>query len=314
MVARRFFLTTAGAACCVGPRVAIAQAPVHLAIGMPPFDACTPMLVAVKRGIYQRYGLDVELQRMNSAAASAALVGGALQIASSNTVSVITAHSKGIPFQIIAPENVYRSEKPAAVLLVRKETPIRTAADLNGKTLATPSLGDLYSTATLAWIDQNGGDSKTVRQVEVSPAAEPAALESGRIDAAVIGEPFLSDVLRRGNVRVVGHVYDAIGKRFLSGALFAMSDFINANRAAIQLFAHAQREANAFANAYPDQTAPWLAEFAHVDTETILHGTREVFDETIVIPNVQRVIDAAARFKIIERGFDARELISPAVL
>lgn len=310
---RRFFLASIGAACYAASNKALGQTLIPLTIGMPPFDACTPMLAGVRSGIYQRYGFDVELQRMSGSAAAAAIVGGSLQFGASNVISLITAHAKGIPFQIVAPGSLYRSEKPAAVLVVRKDAPIHRAADLDGKIIATPSLADLYSNATLAWIDQNGGDSKTVHQVEVSSAAGPAALASGRIDAAVIGEPFLNEILRSGNVRVLGHVYDAIGKRYLAGALFAMADFINADRSMIQRFARAQHEANAFANAHPDKTAPWLAEFTHVDVDTILHGTREIFDESIVIVNVQRVIDAAARFKLIERTFDARDLISPLV-
>jgi hypothetical protein len=64
-------------------------------------------------------------------------------------------------------------------------------------------------------------------------------------------------------------------------------------------FAKAQCEANAFANAHPDQTAPWLADFAKIDLDAIQHGRREIFDETLVVDNLQRVIDAAARYKVI---------------
>jgi hypothetical protein len=39
-----------------------------------------------------------------------------------------------------------------------------------------------------------------------------------------------------------------------------------------------------------------------------------MFDEAIVVPNLQRVIDAAAKYKAIDHAFDARELISPYVL
>jgi len=46
----------------------------------------------------------------------------------------------------------------------------------------------------------------------------------------------------------------------------------------------------------------------------IQHGRREVFAESLVVADVQRVVDAAARYKAIDRPFDAREMISPVLL
>jgi ABC-type nitrate/sulfonate/bicarbonate transport system substrate-binding protein len=93
-----------------------------------------------------------------------------------------------------------------------------------------------------------------------------------------------------------------------------MTDFINANRDAIQRFSRSIDQANAFANAHPDQTAPWVAEITKVDAATIMRGNRELFDETLIVGNLQRVIDAAARYKAIDHAFDAHDMISPVVL
>lgn len=314
-VSRRFVLAGTAAAAGAAPNIAAGQAPVHLTVGTTPMDAGLGPVVGIRAGIYRRYGLDAELMMMSSGAAMAAAVaGGALHIGGSSLMGLISAHAKGIPFHIVAPSSIYLSEKPGELVLVRSDAPIRAVADLNGKTIASPALGDLLSTATLLWIDQNGGDSKSVRLVEVPSSAMAAALESGRIDAAAMAEPRISDALRSGNVRIFGKMYDAIGKRFLVSALFARTDFIDANRDTIVRLARAQREANAFANAHPDQTAPWLAEVAKVELQTIQHSKRELFAETLVLGNIQRVIEAAARYKVIERVFEARELISPVVL
>ena len=65
----------------------------------------------------------------------------------------------------------------------------RTPADLNGKTLAVAGLGSFAQYSAQYWIDKNGGDSKTVKFVEVSPPEMPAALEAHRVDAAAPFEP-----------------------------------------------------------------------------------------------------------------------------
>lgn len=312
---RSAFLASATAAACMAPRDVRAQQLTKLLIGDPPSDPGITPVVGIKTGIYHKYGIDLTIQAMSSGAAiSAAIAGGALQLGGSNLMGVINAHIRGIPFQIVAPVSVYLTDRAAEALVVRKDASIRTAGDLTGKTIASPAIGDLLSTATMAWIDANGGDSKQVHQIEIPPSATAAALDAGRIDAAVIQEPRLTDLIRSGNVRLLGKPYDVIGKRFLNAVVIAMADFVSANRDTIERFAKATLEVNAFANAHPELTAPWLSEFSKVPLETILHSNRAVFAETLSVADIQLVVDAAVRLKLIANPFDARELIAPAAL
>jgi NitT/TauT family transport system substrate-binding protein len=312
---RRSFLVLSAVSGAAAPRIAAAQTTIHMIVGTAPIDAAMGPVYAQRAGIFKKYGLDVDIQLLSSGAAlSAAVIGGTLNVAGNNMLGLAAAHVKGVPFQVIAPGTVYLSEKPAEMLLVRKDATIRTAADLNGKTIASPALGDLLSTATMAWIDQNGGDSKTVKHVELSPPATPAALEAGRIDAAAIAEPRLSDALRSNNVRVFAKVYDAIAKRFLISGFFATTDYVKANPEAVLRYARAQREANVFANANQEKTAPWLAEATKVDLDLVQHTSREIFAETLDLAMIQSVIEAAARYKVIDRAFDAKEMVSVVAL
>jgi NitT/TauT family transport system substrate-binding protein len=312
-LSRRFFVA-GSAACAALPGVASAQAPAQLTLGTAPIDSGMTPIIAQRAGFYKRYGLDIDIQVMNSGAAvSAAVVGGALKIGSTSLMGLIQAHTKGIPFQIVTPAAAYRTQRPSDVLLVRSDSPIKTAADLNGKTIASPALHDLLAVTTMAWIDQHGGDSKTVHQVELPPSATPVALSTGRIDAAAVSEPRVSEMLRTGDARVLGKPYDVIAEKFLISGFFAQPDVINANRNAFERLARAHHDANVFANANPKLTAPWLAEIAHLDESAVLRGTRAYLSEVLIAADIQPMVDAAARFNIIDRTFDAREIISPAV-
>jgi NitT/TauT family transport system substrate-binding protein len=315
MTNRHGFIAGSAAMALAAPFRVDAQALPHLLVGTVPTDAGMPPVFAQKTGIFHRNGVDVDVQFMNSGSAMAsAVVGGGLNIGGTSVMGLIAAHLKGVPFQIIAPATVYVSAKAPEKLVVRKDSPIHTAADLNGKTIGSPSLSDLYAISTYAWVDQNGGDSKSLHEIEVPSAAAPAMLDAGRIDAAVLPEPLLSQTVNAGTTRVIGKPYDAIGLHFLVAGFFAMADFINANRDAVQRFSRSIDQANAFANAHPDQTAQWVADVTKVDAATIMRGNREIFDETLIVPNLQRVIDAAARYKAIDHAFDARDMISPVVL
>jgi NitT/TauT family transport system substrate-binding protein len=151
------------------------------------------------------------------------------------------------------------------VYLRRKDSPIHTGADLNGKTVASPALKDLFSITTFAWVDQNGGDSRTLHEIELPAAATPAALDAGRIDAAVLTEPLLSQTIDAGIARVLGKPYDVIAPRFIIAAVFADANYINANKDAIKRLSRSLLQANAFGNAHAAQTAPCLADLTKVD-------------------------------------------------
>jgi NitT/TauT family transport system substrate-binding protein len=200
------------------------------------------------------------------------------------------------------------------VLCVRSDAGFKNAADLNGKTVAVTAIGDLLSTSTLAWIDQNGGTASTVKLVEFPPSAQAAALETGRVQAAALAEPFLSTALATGTVKVFAKIFDAVAPKFLVAAYFGMADYINANRDTVGRFATAMSEGDAFANAHPDQTLPWLIEFAKVDPAVAKRARREVFATAIDPALIQTEIDALVRLKILDRGFDGRDMISPVAL
>lgn len=315
LATRRAFAAAAAAAAVAGPRIVRAQTLIPIAEGTTLTDDSSAMLYAAHDGLFRKAGLDVAISAMSSGAAiSAAVAGGSLQIGQSSLIGLITAHAKGLPFQLIAPGHIYQTEAPTELLLVRKDSPIQTARDLNGKTVAAVAINDLNSTSIQAWMDANGGDSKTVKQVELPLTTQIAALEAGRVDAAQLGEPTLTNAMRTGNFRVLGKSYDAIGLRFLVAAYFATAAWASANRDAVQRFARVMRVANAYANAHHDVTAPILADFVKVDVSTVQRSTRVVFADTVLPSDLQPMISIAVKAKMIDRAFDARELISPAVL
>jgi len=69
--------------------------------------------------------------------------GGALDIGFSNTISIAAAHKRGLPFTFVAPASIYASSAPTSVLMVRKDSPMRTARDLNGKTIGANALKNI---------------------------------------------------------------------------------------------------------------------------------------------------------------------------
>jgi NitT/TauT family transport system substrate-binding protein len=284
-------------------------------IGAALDDQTTPLLYAQHAGLFEKAGLHVEVNRMNSGAAiAAAIAGGALQIGKASMINLITAHAHNAPFTLIAPAGVYRSEAPDGGLLVGAKSPIRSARDLSGKTIAVSSLNDLNSIATQDWVDQNGGDAQSVHFIELSPVAVPAALEQGRIDGATLWNPVLTEAVTTGKARVGGEVFSSIAKRYQVAAWFANREWVAQHRELVQKFAQVMHEANLYVGSHENETTGLIAQFIGVDPTTLSHMTRSLPAPYLDAREIQPVILAAAKYKVIEKPFPAEDLISTYAL
>lgn len=286
-----------------------------LKIAAPTNDTATSALYALKAGLFRRAGLAVEMIPMNSGAAVAsAVAGGAVQIGNSSLITLIEAHAKNIPFTLVATSGMIESDVPYAAMVVKKDSPYRVARDLNGKTLASPALRDLNAISMANWIDRNGGDSTTVHFVELTASAIPVAIADGRIDAGIVGTPYLQAGVEDGSIRVFAKAFDAVARRFIHIAWFTTTDYATKNRDVIERFAHVMHDAAVYCNAHQAETAPLIIEFGKVDPKLAPRLARVTFAEYLTAPMIQPLVDVAAKYKVIDKTFDAQDLISPYAL
>ena len=156
------------------------------------------------------------------------------------------------------------------------------------------------------WIDKNGGDSTRCKYVEIPFPAMPAALETGRIDAALVTEPFLTVALK--SARALGWGYDAIAKHFLVGAWVATPQWTNAHPALAKRFADVMHDTAIWANASQVQTGGILAHDLKFDPALISVMVRARYTEQLTPALVQPLIDVAAKFNGF-KTFPATDLI-----
>lgn len=305
----------AGMAAALVPPPARAQALTPMLVGNTGSDADVPILYGIQSGLFRRAGLDVTAQRVTAGAvAVSAVLGGAMQIAGVNLISASAAYLKGIPLQAIVPGGLYDGTTEFSAAIVKKDAPFRTGRDLNGRTAGVASVGDLNAVTLFSWIDKHGGDSKTVKQVEVPYSVAAAALEEGRIDVCTTLQPFLSQAVASGKARIFADVYGAIAPRFVFTAWAATATWTAANPEATRSFARAVRESMIYCNAHHTETATLLSQATGVDVGQILRGGRDTFAARYLdAKDYQPLIDAAATYGAIGRRFDGAELISPAV-
>jgi NitT/TauT family transport system substrate-binding protein len=277
---------------------ATAQTGDPIVVAAPPNDSSAEVFYAVEMGFFTKAGLNVKVQAMNNAGAiTPAVVSGTIAIGSLTVPSIALPHEKGVPLTIIAPASLYSSAAPTSGIIVLKSSPLKTAKDLNGKTIATRDLSNLSYYGANAWIDKNGGDSKSVKWLEVSDTADMAAMAQGRVDAASVSEPALDDAIH-GDGRMLGAVYDAIGDKFLIGAYFTTDTYAKAHPDVLKKFADAILAAGKWANKNQAASAKILEKYAGVPIPP--GNTRVVYAETLRAVDAQPVLDMLVRSGVLK--------------
>jgi NitT/TauT family transport system substrate-binding protein len=277
-------------------------------------DAATPFLYAMENGFFRKEGFEASLERAtNGAAAAAAVIGGSFEVGKSSVISLLSAHTRGLPLVVIAAAGDYDISNPAAALAVRTDGPLHTGADFNGKTVAVSAINDLFALAIRSWVDAHGGDSSTIKLIELPMSATAGAIASGRIDAAILIQPFIRAALDSGSIRILADPASALGPHHTDSAWFTSLTFAQKNPDVVRRFARTIRTSAAYVNGHHDETAPLLAKFAMVQVSDVMKV--RVLQGTRLDPgNIQVLIDAAARYKMIPDRFDARDLIYAGAL
>jgi NitT/TauT family transport system substrate-binding protein len=274
-------------------------------------DGVTPLLYALHVGAFKAVGLDVQVQgSQNGAALAAAVAGGAIDIAKSALMSLITAYTNGVHFKIVAGAAEYVPEAPTTLLCCLKTSSINSVLDAAGKTVAVSTLRAMDSLGTQALVEKAGGDSSGIKFIELRPAAMLAAMQQGRCDMACMVTPALGEALEGGLLRTFGDPYGGIAPKLMIAGWFGSADYVQHNPSVVQRFAKVMLQANAYSNTHHAETAPLLAQYAQLDPAVIAKMTRltNVTDPSPKL--IQPAIDAAAKYKYIDAPFPAKELLA----
>lgn len=314
---RGVFLGAAGGAAAstaLGARAAAADDLRTVRVLGVPTDGAKAILYAQKAGLFRKRGIDAQISPVGSGAAIfAAVLGGSADFGSGSLFPVFNAYARGLPLRIVAPASLYTSSHADSMLVVLKDSPIRTPPDLNGKVIGVDFVTDVSVTALRAWLDEHGGDGKSLRPVELKQTEQVAALEGGRIDATVLKPPYLTVAMDGGKCRVLGTPLDAIAPHFLLSCWVATAGFIAKNPAVVNGFAAALNEAARWTNAHEAATIDMVAAFSGQDPAVLARGIRSTSAETVTLADFQRPLDFAVKYGILDHAFDLSGLLAPSV-
>ena len=298
----------AASATVIAARPARAQSGVLRILTAPVGVGALPFF-AREKGYFDEVGLKVDLTPVTSgAAALAAVAGGAVEIGLTNAGSVSAAVLQKLPFTIIADGALFDAKKPDTFLCVAPNSPIAKAADLNGKIVAVNGLKQAVQAGAQSWMDQNGGDSKTVRFVEMPFATMAAAIESKRIDAGNIAEPAFTVAGQR--VKKIAAPEGAIAPVFSVIAFACDRSWVEKNRARAKGFKSAVERAAKWANDNNREAKAMLAGYMHISPAVADAMTLALYPTSLEVSHLQPLIDTMARYAFIPQRVDANTIIT----
>jgi NitT/TauT family transport system substrate-binding protein len=299
----------AAAALALPARRAHAQtAPIRL--GVAANDTYAETLFAQDQGFFERAGINVELAMFTNAPAMvAAAAGNALDVGVADVIQIGNAVIRGVPLAAIASGALYQPSNPTAMLCVAKDSPIRAARDLNGKTVAVVSLGAFGAISIQEWLRTNGAAAESVKLTEMPFAPMAAALGRGTVAAALIGEPFLSAA--GSDVRALADTYPTIANAFYIAVSFAPREWVGRNRETARLFVRAVYDAGRWANTHHDESAVILSKYAKLDVERIRTMRRAFFATTpLDVRLMQPVLDIGLTYQFMTKPLQAAAMIA----
>jgi NitT/TauT family transport system substrate-binding protein len=270
MLTRGWFVTSSLGA-LTAPAFAADPALTPVRVGATPNTDIVSVLWGVQSGLFAKDGLDVSIVRLNSGAATAAaVIGHSIDIGRSSTFGLIEAHTKGVPFELVSMSAIYDAAAPNTAFAVAKDSPIASARELDGRTIATPSLNDYFTLVTSAWIDQNGGDSKTLRFVELPIPLAAAAIKDGRVSGGILVDPYLIEATATdGGCRILGYPDKAIAPKFGVTYFFCLSSYARRSADVIARFQRAHAAATQYASSHPAEMIPLIVTYTNLSEQDV---------------------------------------------
>jgi len=273
---------------------------------------CSPMFMAMEKGLFKAEGLELETVPMAGGAVIVqGVTSGDLQFGWTNVISLYQAHVEGFDFKFIAGGAINaRGSNETHAIVVGVNSPIKAAKDLEGRTVAVNTLNNIVHLLAMAWVDKNGGSSRKVKFVEIPfPQMEPA-LVAGKVDAISVQEPFAAVVARRPETRVLANPWGDVLPRFLIASWFASEKWLQKNRNTAQAFVRALHRGVDAVRADKEGARAAMIKWAGLNPDFAGKIGLPLFEKTIAEKDLQVTIDLTYKYKMIAKPLKAKEVLS----
>jgi sulfonate transport system substrate-binding protein len=236
-----------------------------------------------------------------------ALNAGALDVGHTGDLAFLSIYASGSPIKAIGG---VRANADTQAILVRNDSPIKTAADLKGKRLAGTrgGWGQFLIDATL---EKSGHKITDATFAPLGPVDAKIALVAGSIDGWAVWEPYVSYAVLKDNARVVA---DGAGLTPTLTFIIASDQAIATKREAIADFLNRLNKARTWSREHVEEYAKNTAELTKLPEDVLLRAykaqdTRPIAIDDGVVKEFQEASDRATRYGILGKPVDVSKAV-----
>jgi sulfonate transport system substrate-binding protein len=224
----------------------------------------------------------------------------------------IFAQAAGAQFVYIANDS---AAPEAEALVVPKESPIRSVADLKGKKVAL-NKGSNVHYLLVKVLEKSGLKYSDIQPVFLPPADARAAFEKGAVDAWVIWDPFLAAVEKQTDARIL-----ADGKGVVNNYAYYLGErgFVEKHPQIIQALFDDTLERSRWLKANIKQAAQIISPLQGLDVDVVETSLRRHPQElspltAAVVADQQKVADTFFELKLIPKAIRVNDAVPGSAL
>jgi NitT/TauT family transport system substrate-binding protein len=250
--------------------LACSVARAEIKVGLSDWPGWVAWYVAEEKGFFKKYGADVKLVWFVTYTDSiSALSAGQLDANSQTWSDTMAPLAKGVPLKVVLVND--NSAGNDALMVGPK---IASFKDLKGKTVALEEFSVSHFVLVTA-LAKNGMSQKDVKVVNMSAGDAAAAFLAGRVDAAVVWNPWVNQIQTSGKGKALFTSKDMPG--LIPDLLVAQEKSLAANRKDYIGMIKAWYDTEKFIRDNPDEAAKIMSKVVSMDAgeyKVFLPGTR----------------------------------------
>ncbi|MBI4321081.1 MAG: ABC transporter substrate-binding protein [Chloroflexi bacterium] len=279
--------------------------------GIMVVENVSPLYAAEKLGYFKDEGLQVEQTTLGGGAEILpGIVAGKINFGYSNVVSVLQARSQGFDMSIISSSFAVPTSPPDVnSLMVKADSPFKSAQDLAGKRMAVNNINNLPWVLMRAWLKKNGVDPNTVTFREVPLPQTADAIANGQVEAGYMVPPFSTAALQQGKLKVLANPDMDFQPGMDFGVFAASEKWVKENPAATAAFVRAYSRATDLFNKDLAERKKYTAENTKIEPALMDKMTLGVLRVKIDAAALQKTADLMLEHGLLKEKMDVSKAI-----
>lgn len=196
-------------------------------------------------------------------------------------------------------------------IIVTDDSPIKSAKDLVGKTVAVNNLKNVAEVTIRAAVEDDGGDSSQVKFVEIAFPDQAAAITNHQVDAGWVVEPFVSVNQAQGH-RVASWTFVHTAPNLEIADYFTTGEYAQAHPDIVARFQKAIKKSLDYSQAHPDEARATIPTFTRIDADMAKKVVLTAWPSEFNHASTEKVAELGLKYGLYDTKPDLDKLFSVA--